>query len=168
MEYQEDYNLEEQEGPAKRPEMLTVLCILSFINAVYNGIVNFFSFAFYDFFQSMFDQMSKGEGVFEEMAEQMGDSWEMMAQASSLAFSIGRGYYLFEMLLFIASFVGVLMMWKLQKKGFHVYAISQILMLIVTSVFVTSKIGGGFPFGAIFWTALFVIMYFPHYKNAMK
>jgi hypothetical protein len=116
----------------------------------------------------MFDQMSKGEGVFEEMAEQMGDSWEMMVQASSLAFSIGRGYYLFEMLLFIASFVGVLMMWKLQKKGFHVYAISQILMLIVTSVFVTSKIGGGFPFGAIFWTALFVIMYFPHYKNAMK
>ena len=168
MEYQEDYNIEEQEGPAKRPEMLTVLCILSFINAVYNGIVNFFSFAFYDFFQSMFDQMSKGEGVFEEMAEQMGDSWEMMVQASSLAFSIGRGYYLFEMLLFIASFVGVLMMWKLQKKGFHVYAISQILMLIVTSVFVTSKIGGGFPFGAIFWTALFVIMYFQHYKNAMK
>ena len=67
MEYQEDYNIEEQEGPAKRPEMLTVLCILSFINAVYNGIVNFISFAFYDFFQSIFEQMSKGEGVFEEV-----------------------------------------------------------------------------------------------------
>ena len=72
MEYQEDYNLEEQEGPAKRPEMLTVLCILSFINAVYNGISNFVSFAFYDFFQNMFGQMKNGEGVFEEMAEQMG------------------------------------------------------------------------------------------------
>ena len=168
MEYQEDYNLEEQEGPAKRPEMLTVLCILSFINAVYNGIVNFISFAFYDFFQSIFEQMSKGEGVFEEMAEQMGDNWELMTQASSIAFSIGRGYYFFEMLLFVASFIGVLMMWRLQKKGFHVYAIAQILMLIATSVFVTSKVGGGFPFGAIFWTALFVFMYYPHYKNVMK
>lgn len=168
MEYQEDYNLEEQEGPAKRPEMLTVLCILSFINAVYNGISNFVSFAFYDFFQNMFGQMKNGEGVFEEMAEQMGDSWEMMTQASSIAFSIGRGYYLFEMLLYVASFIGVLMMWRLQKKGFHVYAIAQFLMLIVTSVFVTSKVGGGFPFGPIFWTALFVFMYYTHYKKSMQ
>ena len=167
MEYQEDYNIEEQEGPAKRPEMLTVLCILSFINAVYNGIVNFISFAFYDFFQSMFEQMSKGEGIFEEMAEQMGDNWELMTQASSIAFSIGRGYYFFEMLLFVASFIGVLMMWRLQKKGFHVYAIAQILMLIATSVFVTSKVGG-FPFGLIMWTALFVFMYYSHYKKVMR
>ncbi len=166
MEYQEDYNIEQDEQP-KRPEMLTVLCILSFINAVYNGIVNFVSFAFYDTFQNVFEQMRNGEGMFSEMAEQMGDNWEVMAQASALAFSIGRGYYFFEMLLFVASFIGVLMMWRLQKKGFHVYAIAQCLMLIVTSVFVTSKVGG-FPFGPIFWTALFVFMYYPHYKNAME
>lgn len=167
MEYQEDYNIEEQEGPAKRPEMLTVLCILSFINAVYNGIVNFFSFAFYDFFQSMFDQMSKGEGVFEEMAEQMGDSWETMAQASALAFSVGRGYYFLEMALFVVSFIGVMMMWRLQKKGFHIYTIAQFLMIIVTSAFVTSKVGG-FPLGPIMWTALFVFMYYSHYKKVMQ
>ena len=167
MEYQEDYNLEEQQEPAKRPEMLTVLCILSFLNAVYNGIVNFFSFAFYDSLRTMFEQMSKGEGMFEGMEEQL-DGMETMLQASLLAFSVGKGYYLFKMLLFVASFVGVLMMWKLQKKGFHVYTIAQFLMLIVTSVFVTSKIGGGFPFGAILWTALFVFMYYTHYKNVMK
>jgi hypothetical protein len=167
MEYQEDYNLEEQQEPAKRPEMLTVLCILSFLNAVYNGIVNFFSFAFYDSFRTMFEQMSKGEGMFEGMEEQL-DGMETMLQASLLAFSVGKGYYLFKMLLFVASFVGVLMMWKLQKKGFHVYTIAQFLMLIVTSVFVTSKIDGGFPFGAILWTALFVFMYYTHYKNVMK
>lgn len=167
MEYQEDYNLEEQQEPAKRPEMLTVLCILSFLNAVYNGIFNFFSFAFYDSFRTIFEQMSKGEGMFEGMEEQL-DGMETMLQASLLAFSVGKGYYLFKMLLFVASFVGVLMMWKLQKKGFHVYTIAQFLMLIVTSVFVTSKIDGGFPFGPIFWTALFVFMYYTHYKNVMK
>ena len=167
MEYQEDYNIE-QEEPAKRLEMLTVICILSFINAVYNGIVNFISFAFYDTFQNVFEQMRNGEGMFADMAEQMGDSWETMAEASALAFSVGRGYYFIEMVLFIASFVGVLMMWRLQKRGFHVYAIAQILMLIATSICVVSKIGGGFPFGPILWTALFVMMYFYHYKKVMK
>lgn len=167
MEYQEDYNIE-QEEPQKRPEMLTVLCILSFINAVWNVLSNFISFAFYDTFQSLFTQMKNGEGMFEDMAEQMGDNWEMMSEASALAFSIGRGYYLLDLLLFVASFVGVLMMWRLQKKGFHVYTIAQILMLIATSIFVTSKVGGGFPFGPVFWTALFVFMYYSYYKKVMK
>lgn len=167
MEYQEDYNIE-QEEPQKRPEMLTVLCILSFINAVWNALSNFISFAFYDTFQSLFTQMKNGEGMFEDMAEQMGDNWEMMSEASALAFSIGRGYYLLDLLLFVASFVGVLMMWRLQKKGFHVYTIAQILMLIATSIFVTSKVGGGFPFGPVFWTALFVFMYYSYYKKVMK
>jgi hypothetical protein len=167
MEYQEDYNLG-QEEPERRPEMLTVLCILSFINAVYNGIANFISFAFYDSFVALLEQMKNGDGMFADMVEQMGDSWETMVDATSLAFSVGRGYYFIEMLLFVASFIGVLMMWRLQKKGFHVYAISQILMLIATSIFVVSKVGGGFPFGAVLWTALFVMMYFSHYKRVMK
>ena len=163
MEYQEDYNIEQEEP--KRPEMLTVICILSFINAVYNGIANFISFAFYDTFQNVFAQMRNGEGMFADMAD---DNWEMFAQASSLAFSVGRGYYFVEMVLFVASFIGVLMMWRLQKKGFHVYTIAQFLMLIATSIFVTSKIDGGFPFGPIFWTAAFVFMYASYYKNVMK
>lgn len=167
MEYQEDYNIE-QETPEKRPEMLTVLCILSFINAVYNGIVNLISFAFYDTFQSIFSQMKNGEGVFAEMSEQLGDSWETMAEASELAFSVGRGYYFIEMILFIASFIGVFMMWRMQKKGFHVYAISQILMLITTSIFVISKVGGGFPLGSVLMTLLFILMYLSHYKKVMK
>ena len=165
MEYQEDYNIEQEEP--KRPEMLTVICVLSFINAVYNGISNFVSFAFYDSFQKVFAQMRNGEGLFADMAEQLGDNWEMFAQASSLAFSVGRGYYFLETLLYVASFIGVLMMWRLQKKGFHVYTIAQCLMIIATSFFVTSKIGG-FPFGPIFWTAAFVFMYASHYKNVMK
>ena len=165
MEYQEDYNIEQEEP--KRPEMLTVICVLSFINAVYNGISNFVSFAFYDTFQKVFAQMRNGEGMFADMAEQLGDNWEMFAQASSLAFSVGRGYYFLETLLYVASFIGVLMMWRLQKKGFHVYTIAQFLMIIMTSIFVTNKIGG-FPFGPIFWTAAFVFMYASHYKNVMK
>ena len=147
--------------------MLTVICVLSFINAVYNGISNFISFAFYDSFQKVFAQMRNGEGMFADMAEQLGDNWEMFAQASSLAFSVGRGYYFLETLLYVASFIGVLMMWRLQKKGFHVYTIAQCLMIIMTSIFVTNKIGG-FPFGPIFWTAAFVFMYASHYKNVMK
>lgn len=166
MEYQEDYNIEQE--PAKRPDMLTVLCVLSFINAGWSALSNFISFAFYGTFQSVFTQMREGEGMFEGMAEQMGDKWETIAEASALAFSVGRGYYFIEMALYIASFIGVLMMWKLQKRGFHVYTIAQIIMLIATSLFVTSKVGGGFPFGAVIWTVFFVLMYYSHYKRVMK
>ncbi len=161
MEYQEDYNIEQQE-PAKRPEMLTILCVLSFINAAWNTLSNFVSFAFYDTFQNLFTQLREGSGVYEDMAEQMGENWDVMVQASEMASSISRGYYFLEMVLFIASFVGVLMMWKLQKRGFHVYAISQILMLIVMTIF--TKI----TFGPVLWTALFIAMYYPHYKKSMQ
>ena len=112
--------------------------------------------------------MKNGEGVFAEMSEQLGDSWETMAEASELAFSVGRGYYFIEMVLFIASFIGVFMMWRMRKKGFHVYAISQILMLITTSIFVISKVGGGFPLGSVLMTVLFILMYLSHYKKVMK
>lgn len=165
----EEYNI--QEEPAKRPEMLTILCVLSFINAVWNALSNFISFVFYDTIKDLFSKMSSEE-MLEELGEEMGDemieTWTSLMDASSSVFAVGRGYYFFEMVLFIASFVGVLMMWKLWKRGFHIYAIAQILMLIVTSIFVINKIGGGFPLGAIFWTALFVIMYYAHYKKVMK
>ena len=167
MEYQENYDFMQKE-PERRPEMLTVLCILSFINAVYNGIVNFISFAFYDSFVALLEQMRNGEGMFEEMAEQVGDNWETMTDAASLAFSVGKAYYFIEMVLFIASFIGVFMMWRMQKKGFHVYAISQILMLITASIFVISKVGGGFPLGSVLMTVLFILMYLGHYKKVMK
>ena len=167
MEYQENYDFMQKE-PERRPEMLTVLCILSFINAVYNGIVNFISFAFYDSFVALLEQMRNGEGMFEEMAEQVGDNWETMTDAASLAFSVGKAYYFIEMLLFIASFIGVFMMWRMQKKGFHVYAISQILMLITASIFVISKVGGGFPLSSVLMTVLFILMYLGHYKKVMK
>lgn len=161
MEYQEDYNLE-QEEPAKRPEMLTVLCILSFINAAWNILSNFISFAFYNTFQNLFTQLREGTGVYEDMAEQMGDNWETFVKASEMASSISRGYYFLELVLFIASFVGVLMMWKLQKRGFHVYAIAQILMLIVITAL--TKI----TLGPVLWTVFFIAMYYPHYNKSMQ
>ena len=153
---------EEQQEQPKRPEMLTVLCVLSFINAAWNTLSNFISFAFYNTFQNLFTQLREGSGVYEDMAEQMGDNWDVMVQASEMASSISRGYYFLEMVLFITSFIGVHLMWKLQKRGFHVYAIAQILMLIVITVF--TKI----TFGPVLWTVLFIAMYYPHYKKAMQ
>lgn len=166
MEYQENYDLEQEAG--KRPDMLTIICILSFINAVYKSIVNFISFAFYEKFQNIFEQMRNGEGVYADMAEQMGDDFKTLAEAYAMAFSVGKGYYFIEFALFVASFIGVLMMWRMQKRGFHIYTISQILMLIATSIFVVSKVGGGFPFMPIIWTVLFVYMYYVNYKKVMK
>lgn len=111
--------------------------------------------------------MVEGEGMFEDMAEMMGDNWEMMAELSLATFSVGRFYYLIESLLFVASFVGVMKMWKLQKQGFHIYSVAQILILIFSTIFVINKIGGS-PLSALLWTAMFILMYYIHYKKVMK
>lgn len=161
MEYQENYNIE-QEEPEKRPDMLTIICILSFINAGFQIIVNFISFALYNTYQKIYHEIMKGEGLFEDLAEQMGDSWDVFVQSAEISASISRGYYFLEFLLFTTSFIGVLMMWKLQKRGFHVYAIAQILLLIVTTVFAQISM---LP---ILWTVLFIAMYFMHYKKVMR
>jgi hypothetical protein len=161
----EDYEkYEEEKQVVSRPKRLIILCILSFINAVSNVFTSFFSFVFYDFFQSAFANISEDERLSEMMSKSLGDDWEMLMETTA---SISREYYFFNTVLYIASFVGVLMMLRLNKNGFHVYTISQILMLIVTSVYVTSKIGG-FPLGPVLWTAFFVMMYYSHYKRDMR
>lgn len=156
-----DNNIDEK--PAVRPGILTVLCILSFINAVYNVLVGLITFLFYDTFLNIFKQI-EDKDEFEDMIEQFGDSWQLMIEAVS---AVGRSYYLISSLLFVGSFIGVSMMWKLQKRGFHIYAISQILMLIVSTIFVWNVVGGS-PIMDLIWTAIFVLLYFTYYRRVMK
>lgn len=157
----EDSNINEKS--AVRPGILTVLCVLSFINAVYNALVGLITFLFYDTFLNVFKQIEEKE-EFENMIDQFGDSWKQMIETM---FSVNRSYYLINALLFIGSFIGVSMMWKLRKRGFHIYAISQILMLIVSTIFVWNVVGGS-PVMNLIWTAVFVLLYFTYYKRVMK
>lgn len=119
---EENLILEEQvmESP-KRSQFLKVLCILSFIMC---GI-SFLS-GIWGIYQSTPEAMQKNveqiRSVNPEMADQMENQFiDMQSNPfSKIAPYLGLVYTLL-------SFLGVLLMWNLSRKGFYIYAIAEIL-----------------------------------------
>ena len=145
-----------------RPTVLTIACVLSFINAGFQFLGNIFSFLAYNVMQGL----GQDEDYLEMMEKFVPDIDEFEAtMAAQLA--VSRVSYLISALLFAASFVGVAYMWKMQKKGFHIYAIAQILILIATAVFVTSVTGASIVSPAIL-TAIWIGIYFIYYRKTLQ
>ena len=159
-EYTDNQQYNDFENPEpQRPSGLTVACILSFINAGWQFTANLISFLSFNLMKSM----TTDENYLELMEKFVPDMDEF-EEAMALQFSVNRIYYLLAALLFAGSFVGVLFMWKQLKKGFHIYAISQILILIVTAIFVTSVTGTPI-WGNVVLTAIWIGIYFLYYRR---
>ena len=162
-DFTENQQLNEFENPTpKRPDGLTVACVLSFINAGWFTLANLITFLSYNFMKSLSSDENYLE-MMEKFAPDM-DEFEATMQAQ---FAVSRVSYLLQALLYIGSFIGVLYMWRLQKKGFHIYAISQILLLIVTATFVTSVTGASI-WGSVILTAIWIGIYFIYYRKVLK
>ena len=164
---EEQFNQENQftdfENPKPvRPFALEAACVLSFINAGFQIISNLFWFLAYNTMQSL----GQDEDYLELMEKFSQDNDQIEAAMQS-QLAVGRVSYLLSALLFAASFYGVLQMWKLQKKGFHIYAIAQILLLIVEAVFVTSVTGASIV-GPVVLTAIWIGIYFMFYRKHMQ
>lgn len=94
----EDYEkYEEEKQVVSRPKRLIILCILSFINAVSNVFTSFFSFVFYDFFQSAFANISEDERLSEMMSKSLGDDWEMLMETTASISSLIQYYMLLHL-----------------------------------------------------------------------
>jgi hypothetical protein len=105
----------------KRSQFLKVLCILSFIMCGISFLTGIWSI-----YQSTPEAMQKNveqiRSVNPEMADQMENQFiEMESNPfSKISPYLGLVYTLL-------SFMGVLLMWNLSKKGFYIYAIAEIL-----------------------------------------
>lgn len=125
-----------------RPALLTFLCILSFIGSGLSAVSGFFVYIDHQVIQGM---------LTEEVLEQFG-----MPLQSFI--SIPRQFFLLAALLNVVSFVGVRYMWMLRRPGFHLYAISQLLIIIVSTIFIY-KPAGVFPGFDLMLTTLFILLY---------
>ncbi|MCE1201019.1 MAG: hypothetical protein LWX09_02840 [Bacteroidia bacterium] len=125
-----------------RPALLTFLCILSFIGSGLSAVSGFFVFINHQVILEM---------LTEEVLEQFGMPLQTF-------FSVPRQYFLIVALLNVVSFVGVRFMWRLRRPGFHLYAISQLLIIIVSTVFIY-KPAGVFPGFDLMLTTLFILLY---------
>ena len=124
----------------KRPPNLSILCILTFIGSGVSALSSLFVVLAFDVMPMAVDQ-SPLPGA-QEMLE--------------MVITAGRSFFIYMGLLYGLSLFGAIYMWKLSKKGFHFYAIAQLLMLIVTLLLIK---GYQTPFSTILLTASFILAY---------
>jgi hypothetical protein len=73
--------------------------------------------------------------------------------------------WLFLFILFIGSLTGVIRMFKGNKTGLHIYAISQILMLINASVYLYPKLPQSGFVSELLLTLIFILIYYLYFKR---
>ena len=143
---------------------MTILLVLSFINACWNilrSIIMYFTTPL------MSEMLNNGQ--FEEMMEpfsSMGEEFtKAMNESMTVLTQINTNYYLILLVLFIASLVGVIKMFRGDKRGLHIYAIAQILMLIDASVFVYPLQKPSPFFSDLLLTVIFILIYYLYFKR---
>ena len=129
--------------PAQRPEILTTLCILTFIGS---GMALFLFMLVY----LSFDDLLL---IMDDITEEIPYTEEI--------FSGGKRFFLTGSLLYSISLAGAIQMWKLNKLGFHLYAVAQIFILILPVVMIKSN---PIPLLGIAITGAFIYGYYTNLK----
>jgi len=129
-----------------RPELLTVLCILTFIGSGTSLLANGVLYLMFDQLKELIEQQS----VFSLMGSDVDLSFLL---------DIKSGFFLSQLLIYTLSLYGAVQMFQLRKIGFHLYTIAQIALLIIPKIFVPVL---PFPFFELMVSTVFVYLY---YKN---
>jgi len=137
----------------RRPDGLTLICVLSFIGGGLSFFSNFFIYAFYP---KVISAIENGEVMKLPNVD--------MDMVLGILKSSGRIYYLLISILYLISIYGVKKMWNLQKTGIHFYAIAQIVLLILPLIFVDAGLS---VFPSLLVTVLFVFI-FSRYQKIMQ
>jgi len=133
-------NQPEQAVKPKRPNLLTILCILTFIGSGMNFFSSIMIAAFYE--------------AFTEVAKTFAEKFNL--PGIDLILEAPPSFFLVSGFLYIFSFAGALLMWNFRKTGFHVYTIAQILLIIAPMYFL--KMSGPSLFDIVL-SGIFVILY---------
>lgn len=130
---------------AKRPDGLTLLCVLSFIGSGLAFISNFMVFFIYPSIPEIMDS--------DEFIQMPNLEPELLLEFLT---SAGRTYFLLSTILYLASIIGVYFMWKLRKIGIHFYAMAQIAILIIPLIFISTELSA---LPSLLITVLFILLY---------
>jgi hypothetical protein len=149
----------------KRPTGMTILLVMSLINAIF-WIVG--SFSLYVTTPAMTRAVENGqiEQFLAPYASMLDETqMEDMMTGSRFMAQIDAKYWLFKLFLFVGSLFGVIKMFKGDKRGLHIYAISQILMLINSSVYFYPKQPQSAFVSDLLLTIIFILLYYLYFKR---
>jgi hypothetical protein len=128
-----------------RPELLNILCILTFIGS---GLSAFFNIIL--FFSIDKISMYHENGDFDIFTS------NMEINPIELIIEVDPFYFIIQAMVFAMSVYGAYLMWHLKKYGFHVYAIAQLVLIISTQIYYP---GLPFPFFELLISIVFIMMY---------
>jgi hypothetical protein len=129
-----------REQAVTRPMLLTVLCILTFIGSGLNIISGLAIGTFF--------------AEFVRIASDLAETYKL--PGTEIITEGSPGFFFISSLIYAGSVAGAVLMWRMIRTGFHVYAISQILLLIAPMYFFKLP-GPSLP--DIIFTGLFIILY---------
>lgn len=136
-------NTPQENTGRKRPDLLTVLCILTFIGSGTGAFSNLMITMNYD--ETM------------DYLKQEAFEWPLMELLSRA----GYGFFLTGTLLYSTSLAGAIQMWKMRKIGFHLYLVAQILLLLLPLIYIGDY---PFPWFDLLITTVFVYLYWKHVR----
>lgn len=131
----------------QRPMFLTVLCVLTFIASGLGALVSLFT----PLFAEQIIEFMKTAPNFDE--EQMAEGIRVL--------QAGWGYYLIVAALSAVSLMGAIFMWKLKKVGFHMYALSNLLLLFIPTLMLSIQMS----WFSVFTMACFILLYALNFKS---
>lgn len=161
MEEFDNVNFEEK----KRPTMLTVLAVLSFIYIGISIISNFFQLIRGPFTEDELYEMKVDSAKQITEMKTLGADWvvDLLEKSQRMIEDLNSNFYLalsITLISFIIGLVGVIMMLKRRKLGFHLYIIYNIIA--VGAVFLYASPANVPAFATIFnviIAALFIFLY---------
>jgi hypothetical protein len=112
-------NTPQAEVPQERPRLLTILCILTFIGSGMNFISSLLIYLFFDAFKVAAEAFGKSFNL---------PGMDMFTNGPPLFFAATA-------IIYAGAIAGATLMWQLRKIGFHVYTISQILLVLAPMYF---------------------------------
>lgn len=156
---------EVQDNKPQRSTFLLVLCILTFIGSGWGILSSLFSLFTaglmdgnmqMDQISSTMNHMEGSEGFASIFSNFMSSSMEMLQVTMMYA----REIALMQMVLYVISLLGAILMFQLRRVGFYLYVAAQILLLFVLPYFAgfSTLVVVSMLFGA-FWACSFILMY---------
>lgn len=140
---------------------LRIVLVISMIGTFLNAFSNFMwglllplyaradeagQFAYLDTFDSM-----------------MGDNYQgVLRETLDMMLNMPRSYFFGVSPLYAMAFIGCIMMWNLHKNGFHLYSLGQLLVVLVTVIFLGRDMVN---YGQLMMTLLFITFYFIMFKS---
>jgi hypothetical protein len=155
----------EQQQPNQnaRPTLLTVVGILSFIGLGYRiltGLINATLGTATSSIAPFLEEVFENEADLSDVPESLQGFIEGIFDAVTKLMGHISGIYLTIVLLAIVALLGVILMWKLKKTGFYIYATSRSLIAFVPFIYIGYNMVSMLWFvSSIVFGILFIVLY---------